>query len=83
MPSMPMPSSSPTSFTCFRWVCTSSQVWWIVSSGAPDSSNWPPGSRVMVQAPAGERDDIAVLVDRLPAEALQAASSAPMPFGPS
>ena len=67
-----MPSSSATSFTSFRWVCTSSQVSCIVSSGAPDSSNWPPGSRRDVAGPAGQRDDVVVLVHRLPAEALQA-----------
>ena len=73
MPSMPMPSSLPISFTCFRWVCTSSQVLWIVSTGAPESSNCPPGSSEMEQAPLRKRDDVAVLLDGLPAEALHGA----------
>jgi hypothetical protein len=37
---------SATSRTSRRCSFTSSQVWWIVSSGAPDSSSCPPGSRL-------------------------------------
>ena len=44
---MPSPSSSQTSRTWRRCSCTSSQVWCMVSSGAPLSSNCPPGSSVI------------------------------------
>ena len=49
MPSMPIRNGSAIFFTSSRWVCTSQQVWCSVSSGAPLSSNWPPGSRLMLQ----------------------------------
>ncbi len=42
----PAPISSAICLTSRRCSFTSSQVWWIVSSGAPDSSSWPPGSRL-------------------------------------
>ena len=42
-------SGSAIFFTSSRWVCASQQVWCSVSSGAPLSSNWPPGSRLMLQ----------------------------------
>ncbi len=49
MPSRPAPSSEATILHSARCLFTSSQVWWIVSSGAPDSSNCPPGSSVTLQ----------------------------------
>ena len=49
MPSMPIPKGSAIFFSSSRWVCASQQVWCRVSSGAPLSSNWPPGSRLMLQ----------------------------------
>ena len=66
-----MPSSSPTSCTCARCACISSQISCMVSSGAPESSNWPPGSRMIVAAAVrlDRRDDVVVLQDRRPAEA--------------
>ena len=45
-PMKPAPMSAATASTSAKWPFTSSQVWWIVSSGAPDSSSWPPGSRL-------------------------------------
>jgi hypothetical protein len=43
-PMKPTPISSATDFTSRRCSFTSSQVSWIVLSGAPDSSSCPPGS---------------------------------------
>ena len=37
----------------------SQQVWWIVSSGAPESSSWPAGSSVTERVVARQRDDAA------------------------
>ena len=39
--------------TCARCAFTSRQVWWIVFSGAPESSNWPPGSSEIAPPPTG------------------------------
>ena len=47
-PRKPRPSRSPTALNCSRWRPVSAQVWWRFSSGAPDSSNWPAGSRLTV-----------------------------------
>ena len=49
--SKPMPrnatfSSSAIAFTWYKWLFTSPQVWWRVETGAPLSSNCPPGSSV-------------------------------------
>jgi hypothetical protein len=49
MPSMPIDKGSAIFLTSSRCVCTSQQVWCRVSSGAPLSSNCPPGSRLMLQ----------------------------------
>ncbi len=72
-PRKPMPSGSPTFSTSCRWSCVSAAVSCSVSSGAPDSSNWPPGSRLMLppSSPSGalQGDDLVALHDRLPAEA--------------
>ena len=38
------PMGSVTFFIWARWLCTSSQVSWIDSKGAPESSTCPPGS---------------------------------------
>ena len=48
-----MPIGSAISRSCARWALPSRQVWWMVSSGAPDSSNCPPGSRLMAPWPVG------------------------------
>ena len=45
----------------------SAQVWWMFSSGAPDSSNWPPGSRLIDAMPFFSADDVPALDDRRPA----------------
>jgi hypothetical protein len=45
-PMKPIPSSSATVFTSSRCRPVSLQIWWMSSSGAPDSSNCPPGSRL-------------------------------------
>ena len=67
---MPSPNSSQTSRTWRRCSCTSSQVWCTVSSGAPLSSNWPPGSSVIEHRLSFvSAIDVAVLQHRLPAEA--------------
>mmetsp|Transcript_13360 Transcript_13360/g.36537 ORF Transcript_13360/g.36537 Transcript_13360/m.36537 type:complete len:220 (-) Transcript_13360:100-759(-) len=43
-------NETPISFaavlTWYRCEWTSAQVWWRLTSGAPESSNWPPGSSV-------------------------------------
>ena len=65
-----MPSGSAICRTCARCACTSRQVWWIDLSGAPESSNCPPGSSEIAAAAdrIGEPDDVFAVVDRLPAE---------------
>ncbi len=50
-PMKPMPMPSATAFTWPRWTYTSTMVWWMFSSGAPDNSIWPPGSVVIAWAP--------------------------------
>src|SRR5690606_3927834 len=54
MPRNPRPRSSATALTSLRWLSTSLQVWWMFSSGAPDSSSWPAGSSV-TDAPSRSR----------------------------
>ena len=51
MPRNPSCSSSATALTSRRWLPTSRQVWWMSSSGAPDSSSCPAGSSV-TEAPS-------------------------------
>ena len=51
MPSMPTPISAATVLHSTRCWFVSSQVWWMFSSGAPDSSNCPPGSSVIEHRP--------------------------------
>ncbi len=46
-PRKPTPSFSPTALTWSRWRPVSAQVWCRFSSGAPDSSSWPAGSRLI------------------------------------
>ena len=46
-----MPSGVATSRTCARCAISSDWVWWMVSTGAPDSSNWPPGSSEIAPPP--------------------------------
>ena len=72
--------------TWARWAFTSRQVSWMVSSGAPESSNWPPGSSEMAAAPeVGQADDVLLLGDRMPAERLhgfqERADAAPAVIG--
>ena len=47
----PAPMSSAIAFTSRRCSFTSSQVSWIVRSGAPESSSCPPGSRLTLASP--------------------------------
>ena len=47
MPRKPSPMPSAIERTSSRCEFTSQQVWWIVSSGAPDNSSWPAGSSVI------------------------------------
>ena len=63
----PRPSSAPTSLTCFRCRPVSAQVWWRFSSGAPDSSSCPAGSRLTVPSRTGKRDDVVAFDHRFPA----------------
>ena len=83
-----MPSGRATSCTCARCAISSEQVWCTVSSGAPDSSNWPPGSSEIAPPPVDveQPDDVVVLDDRLPAEQMlhafeQRADAAPPVIG--
>ncbi len=48
-----MPIGSAISRTVARWLLDSLQVSWMVSSGAPDNSNWPPGSIEIAPMPVG------------------------------
>ena len=56
-----MPSGRAISRTCARCACSSVQVWWMVSTGAPESSNCPPGSSEMAPPPVDveQADDVA------------------------
>ena len=42
-----MPKGLATSRTCARCAISSEAVWCTFSTGAPESSNWPPGSSEM------------------------------------
>ena len=46
-----MPSGFATSRTCARCAISSDAVWCTVSTGAPDSSNCPPGSSEIAPPP--------------------------------
>ncbi len=68
-----MPRSLPIALTWSRCCCVSAATSWRFSSGAPESSNWPPGSSdtvaigSLVRPP--ERDDVVAFDDRQPAVA--------------
>ena len=66
------PSRSPTALHCSRWRAASAQVSCRFSSGAPDSSNWPAGSRLMVPSGPDSAMTLPFSIDRLPAELGQA-----------
>ena len=65
-----MPSGAAHSRTWARWALVSRQVWWMVSSGAPDSSNWPPGSSEIAPRPVGSVRPmmLPLVLDPVPAE---------------
>ena len=65
-----MPSGSAICRTCARWACTSRQVWCSDFSGAPESSNCPPGSSEIAPPPTGSASPMmfSPSMDRLPAE---------------
>ena len=65
-----MPSGSATVLTWSRCSWTSEQVSCRVLTGAPESSNWPPGSRVTLARPRCSAIGRPCLLQRLPAEAL-------------
>ena len=46
-----MPSGFATSRTCARCAISSDAVWCTFSTGAPDNSNWPPGSSEIAPPP--------------------------------
>ena len=46
-----MPSGRAISRNCARCAISSLAVWWTVSTGAPDSSNCPPGSSEIAPPP--------------------------------
>ena len=50
-PRKPMPSGVAISRTCARCAISSDWVWCTVSTGAPDSSNCPPGSSEIAPPP--------------------------------
>ncbi len=50
-PRKPMPSGRATSRNCARCDISSEQVWCTVSTGAPESSNCPPGSSEIAPPP--------------------------------
>ena len=66
------PSRSPTALHWSRWRAASAQVWWRFSSAAPRQLELAGGLEADVPVRAGQRDDVAVLDDRLPAEFGQA-----------
>ena len=67
-PRKPSPSRSPTALTCSRWRPLSAQVSCRFSSGAPDSSSWPAGSRLIVPSAPASAMILPPSIDRLPAE---------------
>ena len=50
-PRKPIPRGFATSRTCARWANSSEAVWCTFSTGAPDNSNWPPGSSEIAPPP--------------------------------
>ena len=50
-PRKPMPRGVAISRTCARCAINSLWVWCTVSTGAPDNSNWPPGSSEIAPPP--------------------------------
>ena len=85
-PSQAMSKPSFARFISARWPWNSSQVSWIVRSGAPESSNCPPGSSVML-APLSCASAIgwpASSTGSQPGSRVgDPRSSAPIPRGPS
>src|SRR6266700_5766901 len=70
MPRKEMPSGRATSSSWARCAMSSVEVSCTVSTAAPDSSNWPPGSSVIAPPPGDveQADDVAGFDDRFPAE---------------
>ena len=79
---MPMPSGAATARTWSRCSCTSQQVSCRVLTGRPESSNWPPGSRVTLASPLRSAIGRLCSLTRLPAElarqALEQRADAPL-----
>ena len=83
-----MPSGRATSRNCARCAISSEQVWCTVSTGAPDSSNCPPGSSEIAPPPVTSNMPMMLpsSSDRLPAEQVlhafeQRADAAPALIG--
>ena len=49
-----MPSRSAIGCSAAKWRSSSASVSWTVASGAPESSNWPPGSIEIAPPPSSE-----------------------------
>ena len=80
-----MPSGFATSRTCARCAISSLQVWWMVSTGAPDSSNWPPGSSEIAPPPVTSARPMMLspsMIGSQPSRCCMPSSSARMPRGP-
>src|SRR5215213_4754834 len=85
-PRNPMPNGSATCRSWFRCDCSSVQVWCTVSTGAPESSNWPPGSSEMAPPPATSSMPIRLPASRIgsqPSRCCIPSSSARMLRSPS
>ncbi len=81
-----MPSGSAIWRSCARWAFDSRQVWWIVSSGAPDSSNWPPGSSEIAPMPVGSKSPMmrpSSMIGAQPSVSCMPSSSARIERSPS
>ena len=80
-----MPSGAAISRTCARCAISSDWVWCTVSTGAPDSSNWPPGSSEIAPPPVTSYSPMMLprsMIGSQPSRSCMPSSSAPMPRAP-
>ena len=81
-----MPSGSAIWRNCARCAISSEQVRWMVATGAPDSSNWPPGSSEMAPPPVTSERPMMFgpsMIGSQPSSGCMPSSSARMLRGPS
>ena len=81
-----MPSGRATSRNCARCAISSAAVWCTVSTGAPDSSNWPPGSSEMAPPPVTSNMPMMLspsMIGSQPSRCCMPSSSARIERGPA